>query len=49
MSLSTLKRRLQNLRLSRRENVSNEELKSAIEVELSGSGCFVGYLRCGPD
>lgn len=46
VSLSTLKRRLQTLGLSRRAaNVSVDELKEAIQRELSGSGCFVGYRR----
>ena len=46
LSLSTLKRRLQTLGLSRRAtNVSDDELKEAIQRELSGSGCFVGYRR----
>ena len=45
-SLSTLKRRLQTLALSRRAaNLSVDELKEAIQRELSGSGCFVGYRR----
>ena len=46
LSLSTLKRRLQTLGLSRRAtNVSDDELKEAIQRELSGSGCSVGYRR----
>ena len=46
VSLSTLKRRLQTLGLSRRAaNVSVDELKEAIQRELGGSGCFVGYRR----
>ena len=43
ISLSTLKRRLTSLGLSRRSFVSDDELRSAIEKELGGSGCFVGY------
>jgi len=45
MSLSTLKRRLQTLGLSRRVNVSDNELKNAIEEEIAGSGCIVGYRK----
>ena len=42
-SLSTLKRRLASLGLSRKTNISDDELRSAIEKELGKSGCFVGY------
>jgi len=45
ISLSTLKRRLTSLGLSRRSLVSNDELRSAIEIELGRSGCFVGYRK----
>ena len=41
-SLSTLKRRLASLGLSRKTNISDDELRSAIEKELGKSGCFVG-------
>lgn len=44
ISLSTLKRRLTSLGLPRISFVSNE-LRSAIEKELGGSGCFVGYRK----
>ena len=42
ISLSTLKRRLRSLGLSRRDTASDHELKDAIEKELGKSGCFVG-------
>ena len=42
---STLKRRLTTLELLRRSFVSDDELRSAIEKELGGSGCFVGYRK----
>ena len=45
ISLSTLKRRLTFLGLSRRSFVSDDELRSPIEKELGGSGCFVGYCK----
>ena len=46
MSISTLKRRLRTLGLSRRPmNIPLDELKGIIERELGGSGCFVGYRR----
>ena len=45
ISLSTLKRRLTSLGLSRRSFVSDDELRSAIEKELGRSGCFVGYRK----
>lgn len=49
ISLSTLKRRLQTLKLSRRKQeasiITDEELKNAMEQELAGSGCFVGYRK----
>lgn len=45
ISLSTLKRRLASLGLSRKSFVSNDELRSAIEKELGRSGCFVGYRK----
>ena len=44
-SLSTLKRRLASLGLSRKTNISDDELRSAIEKELGESGCFVGYRK----
>ena len=44
ISLSTLKRRLTSLGLSR-SFVSDDELRIAIEKELGGSGCFVGYRK----
>ena len=47
ISLSILKRRLTSLGLSRKTNVSDDELRSAVEKELGKSGCFVGYTRCG--
>ena len=43
ISLSTLKRRLTSLGLSRSGFVSDDELRIAIEKELGRSGCFVGY------
>lgn len=43
ISLSTLKRRLRSLGLSRRDTTSDHELKDAIEKELGKSGCF----NCG--
>ena len=43
IGLSTLKRRLTSLGLSRKSNISDDELRSAIEKELGKSGCFVGY------
>ena len=49
ISLATLKRRLQTLKLSRRkkdaDRINDDELRKAVEIELSGSGCFVGYRR----
>ncbi len=47
ISLSTLKRRIQSLNLSRRgtEPVTDEEIRKAIEEELGGSGCFIGYRK----
>ncbi|KAJ7371568.1 hypothetical protein OS493_024243 [Desmophyllum pertusum] len=45
ISLSTLKRRLTSLGLSRRIFVSDDELRNAIEKELGKSGCFVGYRK----
>ena len=49
MSLSTVKRRLRTVGLYRRKqgalSLSNEDLKKAIEIELGGSGCFVGYRK----
>ena len=45
ISLSTLKRRLTSLGLSRSGFVSDDELKSAIEKELGRNGCFVGYRK----
>ena len=50
LSLSTLKRQLKVLKLARREKymeqvVSDDDLKRAIELELAGSGCFVGYRK----
>lgn len=45
ISLSTLKRRLTSLGLSRSGFVSDDELRSAIEKELGRSGCFVGYRK----
>lgn len=49
ISMSTLKRRLRTLKLSRRQKgtnvVTDEELKKTIEEELAGSGCFVGYRK----
>ena len=44
-SLSTLKRRLASLGLSRKTNISDDELRSAIEKELGKSGCFVGWCK----
>ena len=46
ISISTLKRRLRTLGLSRRSaNIPLDEFKGIIERELGGSGCFVGYHR----
>ena len=45
ISLSTLKRRLRSLALSRRSTISDDDLKNAIEKELGKSGCFVGYRK----
>ena len=45
ISLSTLKRRLTSLGLSRKTNISDDEMRSAIEKELGKSGCFVGYRK----
>ena len=45
ISLSTLKRRLRSLGLSRTDTVSDDELKISIEKELGKSGCFVGYRK----
>ena len=45
ISLSTLKRRLTSLGLSRRRFVSDDELRRAVEKELGRSGCFVGYRK----
>jgi arginine repressor len=46
ISLSTLKRRLASMHLCRRlqHGVENRgAIRDAIETELAGSGCFVGY------
>ena len=46
ISLSTVKRRLQTLGLSRRPaSIPDCELKQLMEREIGGSGCFVGYRR----
>ena len=46
ISISTLKRRLRTLGLSRRPaNMQLDELKRIIERELGRSGCFVHYRR----
>ena len=45
ISLSTLKRKPTSLGLSRKTNISDDELRSAIEKELGKSGCFVGYRK----
>ncbi len=49
ISLATLKRRLQALKLSRRKQgediINDDELRKTIEEELAGSGCFVGYRK----
>ena len=49
LSLSTVKRRLQTVGLYRRKqgapSLSNEDPKKAIEIELGGSGCLVGYRK----
>ena len=46
ISISTLKRRLRTLGLSRHPaNIPLDELKGIIERELGGSGCFAGYRR----
>ena len=45
ISLSTLKRRLASIGLLRKTNISDDELRSAIEKELGKSGCFVGYRK----
>lgn len=46
ISISTLKRRLRTLGLSRRPaNMPLDELKGIVERELDGSGCFVWYHR----
>ena len=50
LSLSTLKRRMQVLKLARREAkmkyvVSDDDLKRAIEQEIAGSVCFIGYRK----
>ena len=42
ISLSTLKRGLASIGLLRKTNISDDELRSAIEKELDKSGCFVG-------
>ena len=34
-----------SLGLSRKTNISDDELRSAIEKELGKSGCFVGYRK----
>ena len=46
ISISTLKRRLRTLGLSRHPaNIPLDELKGIIERELGGSGCFMGYRK----
>ena len=47
ISLSTLKKRLKGLGLTRKDTnfIEDEELKVAIEEEISGSGCFLGYCK----
>ena len=49
ISLSTLKRHLQALKLSRRKQgtniITDEQLKNAMEEELAGSSSFVGYRK----
>ena len=47
MSLSSLKRRLKDLGLTRKDTyiVNDNELKVAIEEEITGSGCFLGYRK----
>ena len=47
ISLSTLKKRLKGLGLTRKDTnfIEDEELKVAIEEEISGSGCFLGYRK----
>ena len=50
MSLSTLKRRLKDLGLTRKHNyvVQDDELKMAVEEAITESGCFLGYrIRSG--
>ena len=46
-SLSTLKRRLKDLGLTRKDThvVQDDELKMAVEEEIAGSGCFLGYRK----
>ena len=49
ISLSTLKRRLSSMQLCRRQlpgiPENRREVKAAIEEELGGSGCFIGYRK----
>ena len=49
ISLSTLKRRLSSMQLRRRQlpgiPENRREVKAAIEEELGGSGCFIGYRK----
>ena len=45
ISLSTLKRRLKCLGLSRKIAISDDELRKAIEEELGKSDCFVGCRK----
>ena len=49
ISLSTLKRRLQTLKLSRRKQgtniITDKELKNAMEEEFAGSSYFVWYRK----
>ena len=45
ISLSTQKRRLSSLGLSRKTNISADELRSAIERKLDKSGCFLRYSK----
>ena len=48
ISSSTLKRRPPSLGSSRKTNISDDELRSAIKQELGKSGCFVwDTARCG--
>lgn len=45
ISLLILKRRFSFLGLLRRSFVFDDELRSVIEKEFGGSGCFVGYCK----